>query len=108
LRRIKFPNAISSARLLAKEMSSECFIKLSMPKECLKSIFQKLCCKSFSLILKRDYLKPKFYLHYANKNPWQIHIVFIESCFNYENMFITVLYCCFEFLETLQSWFESI
>jgi hypothetical protein len=58
--------------------------------------FLKISIKLFS-DFKRDYLKPKFYLHYANKSPWPIHIVFIESCFNYENMFVTVLDCCFEF-----------
>jgi hypothetical protein len=36
-------------------------------------------------------------LHYANKNPWPFHIDFMESCFNFENLFITILYCCFEF-----------
>jgi hypothetical protein len=85
--------------LLAKKSLTKCFIKLPLPKECLKNIFQKLCCKDFSLILKRDYSKSNFYLHYANKNPWPIHMVFIESGFNYENLSITVLYGCFELLK---------
>jgi hypothetical protein len=68
-----------------------------MPKECLKNTFQKLFSIKLSSDFKRDYLKPKFHLHYANKSPWPIHIVFIKVVFNYENMFVTVLDCCFEF-----------
>jgi hypothetical protein len=86
-----------SASLLAKEKSYKVFYKASLPKDCLKSIFQKLSYKGLSLILKRDYSKSNFYLHYANKSPWPIHMVFMESCFNYKNLFITVLYGCFEF-----------
>jgi hypothetical protein len=41
-----------SASLLAKEKSYKVIYKALMPKDCLKSIFQKLYCKSFSLILK--------------------------------------------------------
>jgi hypothetical protein len=75
-----------SANLLAKEKPYKVFYKkLSLPKDCLKSIFQKLSFKSFSLILKRDYPKSNFYLHYANKSLWPFHMVFIESCFIYEN-----------------------
>jgi hypothetical protein len=48
------------ASLLAKEKAYKVFYKASLPKKCLKSIFQKLCCKDFSLILKRDYPKSKF------------------------------------------------
>jgi hypothetical protein len=70
-----------------------------LPKDCLKSIFQKLSYKGPSLILKGDYSKSNFYLHYANKSPWPIHIDFMENCFNYENWFITVLYGCFELLK---------
>jgi hypothetical protein len=88
---------ISLQASLQKKSLTKCFIKPSLPKDCLKSIFQKLSYKDLSLILKRDYSKSKFYLHYANKNPWPIHMVFMESCFNYENLFITVQYDYFEF-----------
>jgi hypothetical protein len=90
---------ISLQACLQKESLTKCFIKLSLPKDYLKSIFQKLSHKSFSLILKRDYLKPKFYLLYANENLWPFHIDFIESCCIYENLFITVQYDCFELLK---------
>jgi hypothetical protein len=85
--------------LLAKEKSYKVFINAFFAKDCLKSISQKLSCKGLSLILKRIYSKSNFYLHYANKSPWPIHMVFMESCFNYENLFITVLYGCFELLK---------
>jgi hypothetical protein len=90
---------ISLQACLQKKSLTKCFIKLSLPKDCLKDIFQKLSYESFSLILKRDYLKPKFYLLYANKNLWPFHMDFMESCSNYENLFITVLYGCFELLK---------
>jgi hypothetical protein len=86
-----------SASLLAKEKSYKVFYKAFLPRDCLKSIFQKLSYKGPSLILKRDYSKSNFYLQYANKSPWPIHIDFMESCFIYENLFVTVLYCYFEF-----------
>jgi hypothetical protein len=76
-----------------------------------KNIFQKLSYKSFSLILKRDYLKPKFYLLYANENLWPFHMDFMESCSNYENLFTTVLYGCFELLKLCKvglNQFDSI
>jgi hypothetical protein len=54
--------------MLAKEMSYKVIYKAFYAKGMFeKYISKKPCCKSFSLILKRDYLKPKFYLHYANK-----------------------------------------
>jgi hypothetical protein len=47
--------------------------------------------------LKGIIKNPKFYLLYANKNPWPFHMAFIESYFNYENLFVTDLVGCFEF-----------
>jgi hypothetical protein len=47
-----------SASLLAKEKSYKCFIKLSLPKDCLKNILQKLSYKDLSLILKRVIQNP--------------------------------------------------
>jgi hypothetical protein len=79
--------------LLAKEMSYKAFLAKGM----FEKYISKLCCKSFSLILKRIIKNPKFYLLYANKNPWPFHMVFIESCFNYKNLFVTDLDGCFEF-----------
>jgi hypothetical protein len=54
LRRIKYPNAISSASLLAKEMSYEVIYKAFCAKEMFEKYIskKKLCCESFSLILK--------------------------------------------------------
>jgi hypothetical protein len=66
---------------LQKKSLTKCFIKLLMPKVCLKSIFQKLSHKGFSLILKRNYSKSNFYLHYANKILWSFHIDFYGKLF---------------------------
>jgi hypothetical protein len=65
-----------SASFLQKKSLTKGFIKLSLPKDCLKILFQKLSYKDLSLILKRDYLKSKSYLLYANKNLWPFHIGF--------------------------------
>jgi hypothetical protein len=83
--------------LLAKEKSYKVFYKASFAKGVFEKYISKLSHKGLSLILKRDYSKSNFYLPYANKIPWPILIVFMESCFDYENLFITVLYGCFEF-----------
>jgi hypothetical protein len=45
----------------------------------------------------------------CNKTLKSIHkLLFKKILFGYENMVATILECCFEFLETLQSSFESI
>jgi hypothetical protein len=103
LRKIKYQNTIflsfiqTYASLLAEEMPYIVIYKVFYTK----GMFEKYISKLFSLKLpsdfKRDYLQPKFHLQYANKSPWPIHIVFIKTCFNYENMLVTVLDCCFEF-----------
>jgi hypothetical protein len=73
---------VISASLLAKEKSYKGFYKALLAKRLFENIFQKLSYRDLSLILKRDYSKSNFYLLYANKNLWPIHMVFIESCFN--------------------------
>jgi hypothetical protein len=61
-----------------------------------KYISKTILCKLFS-DFEKDYLKSNFYLHYANENPRPFHLVFMESCCIYENLYLTVLYDCFEF-----------
>jgi hypothetical protein len=59
------------------------FIKLSLPKDCLKGIFQKknYFVKAF-LDFEKGYSKPKFYLHYANKKkPLAISYGFYRELF---------------------------
>jgi hypothetical protein len=85
--------------LLAKEKSYKVFYKTFFAKGLFEKYISKNILEGLSLILQRDYLKPKFYLLYANKSPWPIHMVFIENCFIYKNLFITVLFDCFEFLK---------
>jgi hypothetical protein len=64
--------------------------KAFFAKGLFEEYISKLFCKGLPLILKRDYSKSKFYLLYANKNPWPFHMVFMESCSNYEKL---VYYC---------------
>jgi hypothetical protein len=48
---------ISLQACLQKKSFTKCFAKLSLPKNCLKSIFQKLSYKDLSLILKKGIIQ---------------------------------------------------
>jgi hypothetical protein len=57
-----------SASLLTKEKSYKVFYKAFFAKGLFEKYISKtILCKLFS-DFEKDYLKSKFYLHYANKN----------------------------------------
>jgi hypothetical protein len=100
--KIDFQNTIlhlfkSYASLFPGEIFPKWFMKVALLKRCLKMNF-RYCFIKFILWFLKDYFQnPNPILHYANKALWPIYKVLLEKMFYYENLFLTILKCCFDF-----------